>query len=143
MKKRIKFVVFDIGGVLCNSFLIDCFEFIENKELIDFALKLKNKGYKIAILSNRSTLSKRIVLKFTRVNLFDFVMMSCDVGVKKPKPEIYELFLRKTGVRPKKIVFIDDKKRNIIPARKLGMNTILFVNNGQTIGELSKLGVHI
>ncbi len=141
MKKRIKFVVFDIGGVLCNSFLIDCFEFIENKELINLALKLKNKGYKIAILSNRSSLSKRIVLKFTRVNLFDFVMMSCDVGVKKPKPGIYELFLRKVRVRPKGIVFIDDKKRNLIPARKLGMNTILFKDNRQTMKELARLGV--
>jgi len=46
-------------------------------------------------------------------------------------------------MKPEEAVFIDNRDWNIIPAKKLGMKTVLFRNNKQTFRELKKLGVKI
>ena len=72
---------------------------------------------------------------------FNAVIVSCDVGIRKPNPKIYKLVLKKLKLPAKNTVFIDNQKWNIKPAKKLGMNTILFKNNKQTLKELKKLKV--
>jgi epoxide hydrolase-like predicted phosphatase len=113
--------------------------FTLNKELLKFAIEKKKQGYKIAILSDQWWVSKKVLVIKKFYHFFNPVIISCDVGMRKPNPEIYKLVLKKLHVLPKESVFIDNQKWNIVPAKKLGMKTILFRNNKQAIKELEKL----
>lgn len=105
--------------------------FALNKQLFKQALKLKKEGHRIAILSDQWHLSKRIHIPRIFYKEFEEVVVSCDVGMRKPSPEIYKLTLKKMGLKPSETIFIDNQKWNTQPAEKLGMKTILFKNNEQ------------
>jgi len=114
-----------------------------NKELYDFAFKLQKKGYKIVILSNQWYISKKAKVPKNLVRKFDLVVISCDVGIRKPDKDIYKFLLEKLKIEPNKIIFIDDLKRNLFVAKKLGTQTILFKNNKQLFKQLEKFGVKV
>ncbi len=57
---------------------------------------------------------------------FDHVTFSCEIGVLKPEPEIYEHALRGLGVAPAEAVFLDDRPENVEGARHLGLHAELF-----------------
>ncbi|MBU0958873.1 MAG: HAD family phosphatase [Nanoarchaeota archaeon] len=110
--------------------------FNTNMGLYHKAWKLKKQGYKIAILSDQWNLSKPALAPKRTMKKFDVVMISCEVGLRKPNPEIYKRTLRQLKVHAKEVIFIDNQEWNLKPAKKLGMKTILFKNNKQTIEEL-------
>ena len=69
--------------------------------------------------------------------LFDEVIESSMVGVRKPEPRIYEITCERLGVRPDECVFLDDLGVNLKPARAMGMTTIKVVDPAAAIRELS------
>jgi epoxide hydrolase-like predicted phosphatase len=71
--------------------------------------------------------------------LFDGVVISGEVGMRKPTPAIYEHGARSIGLAPAQCVFVDDLTFNLGPARELGMATVHHVETRQTIGELERL----
>lgn len=71
--------------------------------------------------------------------LFDGVVISGEVGMRKPAPEIYELGAKEIGVVPPASVFVDDLPLNLKPAAALGMATVYHRDVPQTIGELERL----
>lgn len=115
--------------------------FKTNKKIYKFAFKLKKKGYRIGILSDQWHLSKKTLIKEKYAKKFDAVIVSCDVGMRKPNPEIYKLVLRKLKTKAKEAVFIDNQLWNIKPAKKLNMKTILFKDNEQLFKQLEKLEI--
>jgi len=117
--------------------------FKQNKKLYKIAFKLKEKGYKIAILSDQWYVGKEALIDSKLVSKFHEVIISCDVGMRKPNPKIYKITSKKLKVKPIQTIFIDNQKWNILPAKKLGMKTILFINNKQVIRELINFGVKI
>jgi epoxide hydrolase-like predicted phosphatase len=57
--------------------------------------------------------------------MFDVVVDSCEEGVRKPDPRIFELTLRRLGaVPPERAIFLDDAPGNVAAAAKLGMHAI-------------------
>ncbi|MCF7910769.1 HAD family phosphatase [Candidatus Pacearchaeota archaeon] len=114
-------------------------KFQENKELYEQAKKLKKQGYKIGILSDQWHLSKKAIVPQRYYNFFNPLIISCDVGTRKPETQIFNLALEKLKLNPKEVLFIDNQKWNIKAAKKLGIQTILFKNNKQTIKKLNKL----
>ena len=76
-------------------------------------------------------------------DIFDVIVTSYGEKIAKPNKEIYLRVTQKLGVLPEECVFIDDFKRNIIPAKELGIKTILFRNFKQLKEDLSKLGIKI
>jgi putative hydrolase of the HAD superfamily len=114
-----------------------------NKKLYKFAFQLKEKGYKISILSDQWYVSKKShkLIDQNLIEKFDLVILSCDVGLRKPNPKIYRVVLKKLKLPAKNCLFIDNQSWNIKPAKKLGMKTILFKNNKQLFKQLSKLGI--
>ena len=113
--------------------------FKENKHLFKQAFKLKQRGYKIAILSDQWHLSKKALIPEKYMKKFDEVVVSCDVGIRKPNPKIYKMILKKLKLKGKSCIFIDNQKWNLTPAKKLGMKTILFKDNKQADEKLKKL----
>ena len=68
--------------------------------------------------------------------LFDHVIESAKIGLRKPDPRIYQMMTEALGVDPKGCIYLDDLGVNLKPARKLGMTTIKVLNASQAIGEL-------
>jgi len=74
--------------------------------------------------------------------LFDVVIESSKVGVRKPDPRFYEMACRALDVEAPEAVFLDDLGVNLKPARHMGMHTIKVVSGEQALQELySVLGV--
>jgi putative hydrolase of the HAD superfamily len=71
--------------------------------------------------------------------LFDGVVLSGDVGIRKPTPRIYELGAEAIGLEPGACVFVDDLSFNLPPAEELGMATVHHTDVARTIDELERL----
>ena len=71
--------------------------------------------------------------------LFDGLVISGEVGIRKPAPEIYRLGAERIGLAPKACVFVDDLPFNLPPAAALGMATVHHRAADETIGELERL----
>ncbi len=65
--------------------------------------------------------------------LFEGVVLSGDVGIRKPAPRIYELGAEAIGLSPQQCVFVDDLPFNLPPAEELGMATIHHLDPAATI----------
>jgi putative hydrolase of the HAD superfamily len=76
-----------------------------------------------------------------RMRLFDVVVASCDVGVRKPDEAIYRIMCRRLGVDLADTVFFDDHAPNVEAAASLGMVAILFRSAESTARDLERLGV--
>lgn len=68
--------------------------------------------------------------------LFDHVIESAKIGLRKPDPRIYRMMTDALGVSPADCVYLDDLGVNLKPARELGMTTIKVVSASQAIAEL-------
>jgi putative hydrolase of the HAD superfamily len=69
--------------------------------------------------------------------LFDAVLESRALGVRKPEPRFYELACEALGVAPTEAVFLDDLGVNLKPARAMGMHTIKVVDPAEALRELA------
>jgi epoxide hydrolase-like predicted phosphatase len=72
-------------------------------------------------------------------DLFDGVVISGVVGIRKPAPEIYAMGAEAVGLQPEECVFVDDLGFNLKPAKELGMATVLHTDAAQTIVQLEDL----
>jgi putative hydrolase of the HAD superfamily len=68
--------------------------------------------------------------------LFDHVIESAKIGLRKPDPRIYRMMTEALGVDPETCVYLDDLGVNLKPARDIGMITIKVLNAPQAIAEL-------
>jgi len=68
--------------------------------------------------------------------LFDHIIESAKIGLRKPDPRIYRLMVEELGVDPKACIYLDDLGVNLKPARDLGMTTIKVTSGEQAIAEL-------
>jgi 2-haloacid dehalogenase len=99
--------------------------------------KLKETGISLYGLSNWSTETFGMVRnEFEFFNLFDEILLSGEVKLIKPEPEIFELFLQRIGKPANECLFIDDSEPNIITARKLGFDTVHFISPEHLKNEL-------
>ncbi|MBS3084265.1 HAD family phosphatase [Candidatus Pacearchaeota archaeon] len=97
-----------------------------NDNLIKIVKKLKER-YKIALLTNNNKEYCEEFLFKTGLNkLFDVVVLSYEVGYRKPAPEIYQILIRRLKVKPQEILYVDDGASKLIPAKKIGMDTIQY-----------------
>ena len=86
--------------------------------------KLSNK-YKIGVIANQSLGTAERLDKFGILQYIDLVIASAEEGVAKPDKRIFEIALKRTNCKPEQAVMIGDRIDNdIVPAKKLGMNTI-------------------
>ena len=68
--------------------------------------------------------------------LFDHIIESAKIGLRKPDPRIYRMMVEALDVEPNKCVYLDDLGVNLKPAREMGMTTIKVVSAPQAIVEL-------
>jgi putative hydrolase of the HAD superfamily len=68
--------------------------------------------------------------------LFDHVIESAKIGLRKPDPQIYRLMVEALTVDPKRCIYLDDLGINLKPAREIGRTTIKVLNATQALTEL-------
>lgn len=78
------------------------------------------------------------------MELFDHVIESSKLGLRKPDPRIYEMMCEALNVSPRSCVYLDDLGVNLKPARTMGMTTIKVESAAQAIAELEQvLGIKL
>lgn len=108
-----------------------------NEPMIAFMRRLRERGYRLAICTNNVREWEgrwRAMLPVDEI--FDVVVDSALVGVRKPDPRIYEVTLERLGVEPDGALLIDDIEDNCRAAREFGMGAVLFEDADQTIAEV-------
>jgi putative hydrolase of the HAD superfamily len=106
------------------------------------ALKIIKDGHKTGCITNNvpsnhagpgRTLYAREIME-----MFDHVIESSRIGIRKPNPRIYEMMCEALSVEPEACVYLDDLGMNLKPARAMGMTTIKVETGPQAIAELEK-----
>ena len=99
---------------------------------------LKQAGYRLYVLSNMSAEFIDFLRRLPVYSLFDGEVVSCEVNVIKPEPQIYEILLSKYALDPSQTLFVDDRPANVEAAAALGIATCLFDNGNpeKSCGEL-------
>ncbi len=113
------------------------------QDVFELVKRLK-KNYKVALLSNQiEDWLGEIIKEKNFKEVFDVIVTSYTSKIAKPDIRIFKETVEKLEVKPEECVYIDDLEKNIPPAEKLGMKTILFKNNKQLINDLKKFGVEV
>ena len=73
------------------------------------------------------------------LDLFDEIVDSCDVGLRKPDPAIYRLTCERLKVAPEAAVFLDDTRRHVDAARQVGLHAILVRDPWAALAELDTI----
>jgi putative hydrolase of the HAD superfamily len=112
-------------------------------ETIDLARALSRTGrYRLMTINNESDELNRYRLeRFGLREIFIAFFSSCWIGALKPALRIYGMALAMSQANPQASVFIDDRERNLDPARTLGMRAIRFTDAARLRQELADLGV--
>jgi putative hydrolase of the HAD superfamily len=108
-----------------------------DEAMLDALRAAKRAGVRTGLISNSWGHGRYDRTLFPE--LFDGVVISGDVGLRKPDPRIYELGAEAVGLPPSACVFVDDLPGNLKPARELGMATVHHVRAERTISELEDL----
>jgi epoxide hydrolase-like predicted phosphatase len=115
------------------------YELIEKTEEI---IKILSSKYKVYFLSdNVKEREEALDKKYDFKALFNGGVFSYEVGFRKPDPRVYKIALEKAGEKAEETVFIDDKESSLIPARQMGITTILFETPEKLGKDLKNLGV--
>ena len=105
-------VVFGAGLVACAA-------------MIDAVRQVRAAGYRTGLLTNISRSGEPLWRSLLPVEeLFDVVVDSSQVGMRKPDPAIFLLTCERLGLRPDECLFVDDLRCNVAAAADLGMTTI-------------------
>jgi putative hydrolase of the HAD superfamily len=109
-----------------------------NRAMIEFVREVRGRGLRTALLTNNVREWEPLWrAKLPEIDeLFEVVVDSAFVGMRKPDPAIYELTLERLGVAAEESVFVDDLERNCDTARSLGMSVVRFERAEQAIPEL-------
>ena len=113
-------------------------EMTVHQQIVDRIRSLKAEGYRIGLITNNvreGSASWRALIPVEE--LFEVVIDSSEVGMRKPNPAIYHLALDALGVTdPSAAVFLDDAPGNVDGARRAGLHSILVEDPDSAIAAL-------
>ncbi|MFA5828471.1 MAG: HAD-IA family hydrolase [Candidatus Shapirobacteria bacterium] len=107
-----------------------------NRDVVNLIKKLK-PYYSLGYLSNGENYYIPYIYRPLN-HLFQFHIISCLVGIRKPAPLIYQEIFKYVNCHPNEVIFIDDKPENIAGAKDLGINALLFIGYSQLFSDLSQ-----
>ncbi|MBI5467256.1 MAG: HAD family phosphatase [Candidatus Kerfeldbacteria bacterium] len=106
-------------------------------------IRTLRKQYHVGLISNITDIHAGELMKRSLYDLFDPAILSCDVGLSKPGPEIFRLALDRANVNADEAVFIDDVQANVNAAVEVGMKGIRFLSASQLVEDLKNVGVEV
>jgi epoxide hydrolase-like predicted phosphatase len=108
-----------------------------DEPMLDAVLRARRAGIRTGLISN--SWGTRRYDRARLAELFDGAVISGEVGIRKPAPEMYRLGAERIGVEAGACVFVDDLPFNLAPAAELGMATVHHVRAEATIDQLERL----
>jgi putative hydrolase of the HAD superfamily len=108
-----------------------------DEAMIEAVRKARSGGVRTGLISNSWGHGRYDRSVFPE--LFDGVVISGEVGLHKPQPEIFELGAEKVGLEPGACIFVDDLRENCAGAEAVGMTAVLHRGAEQTLPELERL----
>ncbi|MEP7205202.1 MAG: HAD family phosphatase [Candidatus Saccharibacteria bacterium] len=98
--------------------------------------------YRLGLISNAPSKLIRQLLADNNLNrLFDKIVISSEVGMVKPHPDIFEHTLLELGIAADEALFIDDNIENVEQAHKLGITSLQFISADQLGRDLAAIGI--
>lgn len=114
---------------------------VRNAELVEYVASLK-PHYKIAMLSNVGRGVMNQLFSATELDeLFDEIVLSSEVGMVKPDPNIFHLTSGKLGLSPEDCLMVDDLQANIDGATSIGMQGVVFTTTKDFLSAMATLTV--
>jgi putative hydrolase of the HAD superfamily len=111
-----------------------------NPEMFAFLRELHGRGYRMAMLTNNVREWEPLWRPMLPIDeIFELVIDSAFVGMRKPDPAIYQLLLDRLGLPAEATLFVDDLHVNCEAATELGMNAVRFDSTEQTIADVEAL----
>ena len=111
-------------------------------ETVAIVDRLLHAGVPVFALSNWSAETFGMTRPhFPFLERFDGILISGEVGLAKPDPAIFRLFLDRFGLRAEATLFIDDSPANVAAARTVGIEAVQFISASQVERELTLLGL--
>jgi putative hydrolase of the HAD superfamily len=112
---------------------------VPNAPMIEFARSLRERGVRTALLTNNVREWEPLWrAKLPEIDeIFEVVVDSAFVGMRKPDPRIYELTLERLGTMAGDCVFLDDLDVNCQAARELGMAAVRFEDTDGAIAAVT------
>jgi putative hydrolase of the HAD superfamily len=107
-----------------------------DEEMIAAVRAAREAGLRTGLITNSWGMG---IYERAPTDLFDAAVISGDVGLHKPQPEIYELACERLGVEAAAAVFVDDLRENCTGAEAVGMTAVLHRATDETIGRLEEL----
>ncbi len=101
--------------------------------------QLRAEGYRTAILTNNVKEWGKYWKESIPLEEFELIVDSCEVGLRKPDPEIFQLTCQRLDVAPEAAVFLDDTRRHVEAARSVGLHAILVRDPWEALAELDAI----
>lgn len=114
-----------------------------NENVLEIAKKMRENGLKTGILSNTNAPHSIYLRRLHLFEYFDEVVLSQEIGHRKPEPEIYHYTLKKLDVMPNEAFFVDDLPENVEAANEVGIHGMLFQGVEKLRAEIIGLGVSL
>lgn len=110
-------------------------------DMVDKAIEIRKAGYRTGLITNNiKEFSDGWRAMIPVDDMFEVIVDSSAVGMRKPDPRIYTMCLEQLGVAPERSVFLDDAPGNIAAANALGMHGILVEDDHSgAMAELDRL----
>ena len=118
-------------------------KYVDKGEAYQILPKLTGKYHLYALTNIAKDWLEFKVKYFNLSEYLEVIISSCNEGIGKPYKEIYESLIKKTNLTPENALFIDNSERNLIPARDLGFNTILYKNYEEMLAEMKNMGMDL
>ncbi len=109
-----------------------------DRDLVNLIRSLRPR-YKTGIISNAWGDMREYIVKHQFDDAFDMLIISAEIGMMKPQPEVYQLALKQAQVEANEAAFIDDTSENIKAANALGVHGIIFRDPAQVKENLTAL----
>ncbi len=111
-------------------------------ETVETLEALKEQAYPLYGLTNWSAETFSLIRpRYDFLNWFEDIVVSGEIGLAKPAPDIYQVLLRRAEAPAERCLFIDDSAANIATAQELGFMTIHYRTSQQLDMELSQRGL--
>ena len=148
--KRPSWVVFDFLGVIMpfgvgsvRSFMGSSRDSDFDSRVVEVIRVLHAKGYKIGLASNSRRRWVLPALQKAGINTLFDAIITPDDNVVKPEQEFYDLIIVRTKADASKIVFIDDRFRNMRAAQDRGLSAIQFSTYEALLKDLASFDIKI
>ncbi len=125
IKTHVKEISKDLSTAF-KDIMPDVESWVEYPDVRPALERLRRRDFKLGVVSNATDLLNKVLHNLDLSKYFDFVIISDEVGVRKPSPRIFLMAAEEAGASPSRSIYLGDKPTvDIQGATKAGMNAIL------------------